>query len=473
MSERHPPGPHGEPFRDSLRHIRHDTLTAYLALHDRYGDVVRLPTRPRPLYLVRHPDAIQHILRDQASQYRKGHGFQSIADVQGQGLLTSEGDFWRQQRRLMQPVFRQRHVDGFHQVVSEEAEALVYGWRLAAHSGKPVNVTAWLHRLAFRVMGRTLLGLHPEHLDPIARRIEAIAAPLIQHLAADHLHHEHVLARLLAEVSTWLPTPRHKRFRRALHAYHDIAQHIVDTRRQTLSPDPEADSDLLSHLIRAHDAQAGLTPKQLWDDIITFIGAGVETSATALSWTWYVLARHPEVAERLHAEIDHRLGGRVPLPDDLNDLPYSRMILEETMRLYPPSAILPRQANAADQLATYTIPKDAVVLMSPYITHRHPDFWPDPECFDPERFTPARVADRHRFAYLPFGAGPRVCIGKPLALLEMHLTLAIIAQTYVLRLMPEHPVQPALGATLHPRGGLWMTVHERTATHVKRDTIST
>lgn len=457
MSGRHVPGPRGEQLRDSLSRLRCNALTASLALHTRYGDIVRLPMFPHPLYLVRHPDAVQHILRDQAQRYRKGDRFKSIATVQGQGLLTSEGNFWRQQRRLMQPVFRQRHVNGFHEVVCEEAQLLVDGWRRAAQSGEPVNLTAWLHRLAFRVVGRALLGLQPADLDPLARDIESIATPLLQRLASGRAPR----AKVLTWVQTWFPTRRTRRFRRALRAYHDIAQHIVDRRRQTMSSDPTADTDWLSRLIRVQDAETGLTPKQLRDEIITFIGAGVETSATALSWVWYLLAQHPAVTQCLQAEIDDRLGGRTPSLSDMGALPYSRMILDETMRLYPPSAILPRQSNAVDHLGAYTISKHAVVLMSQYVTHRHPDFWPDPERFDPERFTPARAAKQHRFAYFPFGAGPRVCIGKPLALLEMRLTLVTIAQTYRLQLIPECPVQPVLGATLQPRGGLWMTVHER------------
>jgi cytochrome P450 len=408
---------------------------------------------PHPLYLVRHPDSIQHVLRDQAQRYRKGKGFRSIAAVQGQGLLTSEGGIWRRQRRLMQPVFRQQHVHVFYDVVIEEARALVCGWRNAAQTGEPVHVSAWLRRLAFRVVGRALLGLHPEHLDPLARQIESIAAPLMQHFVSGSSRQ--VLP------PAWFPILRNRRFRRALRAYHDIAQHIIDLRRQTMSLDHVADTDLLCRLIRAHDAEAGLTSRQLRDEIITFIGAGVETSATALSWVCYLLAQHPEVNQRLQAAIDNRLAGRAPWPDDMAELPYSRMVLEETMRLYPPSAVLPRQANALDHIGDYTVPKHAVVLMSQYVTHRHPDFWPDPERFDPERFAPERAAQQHRFAYFPFGAGARACIGKPLALLEMQLTLVIIAQTYVLRLLPEHPVQPTLGTTLSPRGGLWMTVNER------------
>jgi cytochrome P450 len=353
----------------------------------------------------------------------------------------------------MQPVFRQRHVQVFYDVVMEEVQALMYAWQHAAQTGEPVHVSAWLHRLAFRVVGRALLGLHPEHLDPLARQIESIAAPLIHHLVSGSTR------QLWSPV--WFPISRNRHFRRSLHAYHEISQRIIDVRRQTMSRDHVADTDLLCHLIRAHDAEAGLTSRQLRDEIITFIGAGVETTATVLSWACYLLAQHHEVSQRLQAEIDNRLAGRVPLLGDIAELPYSRMILEETMRLYPPSAVLPRQAKALDHLGDYTVPKHTVVLMSQYVTHRHPDFWPDPERFDPERFTPERSAQQHRFAYFPFGAGPRACIGKPLALLEMQVTLIIMAQTYVLRLLPERPVRPVLGVTLHPRGGLWMTVHER------------
>ena len=456
MPHQRAPGPRGLQLRDSLKHIRYDALTAYLTLHDRYGDVVCLPRFPHPLYLVRHPDAIQHILRDQAEKYCKGKLFQPIASIQGQGLLTSEGEFWRQRRRLIQPAFRQRQVDLCFEVIAEEAQGLVAGWRSAARNGQPVHVTAWLHRLAFRVVGRTLLGLDPSILDDLARQIEAIAAPLMRHLTSGGMRQMYMPTWLTA----WTSQARH--FRRALAAYHHIAQAIVDQRRQTLSLDPEAKTDLLARLIHTHDASGASKPQQqLRDEIITFIGAGVETSATALSWALYGLAQHPEINQRLQAEIDARLAGRALRPNDLAQLPYSRTILDETLRLYPPSAVLPRQANTLDDVMGYKIPRHALVLISPYVTHRHPGFWVTPERFDPERFTEEAVAKRHRFAYLPFGAGPRVCIGKSLALLEMHVVLVSIAQAYELKRLPDRPVQPALGATLHPRDGLWMTVHPR------------
>ena len=225
--------------------------------------------------------------------------------------------------------------------------------------------------------------------------------------------------------------------------------------------DHTAAADWLALFITAcdDDTGEGMTEQQLRDEVITFIGAGVETSAQALSWTWYLLASYPEVADRVQAELRTVLGTRPPTPADLPHLSYCRMVLDEALRLYPPAAILPRQANAADVLGGYAVPKNAVVLMSQYVTHRHPDFWPEPERFCPERFNATQVAARHRFAYLPFGEGPRVCIGKPFALMEMQLALATIAQTYNLRLLAERPVVPHLATTLQPRDGLWMTVH--------------
>jgi cytochrome P450 len=220
---------------------------------------------------------------------------------------------------------------------------------------------------------------------------------------------------------------------------------------------------LLARLITAHDEASGddTTDQQLRDEVITLIGAGVETSAHALSWTWHLLAQHPDVIHQLQAELDAVIGARSPTLADLPQLPYSRMILDETLRLYPPSAILPRQANAADRIGAYRIPRHAVMMMSQYVTHRHPDFWPEPERFDPSRFDPTQTDVRHRFAYFPFGEGPRVCIGRSLALMEMHIMLATLAQVYTLHEIPGRVVQPELAATLRPRHGLWMTVHER------------
>ena len=451
----HAPGPRAGALWQSARRLQQQPLAEYVSLRHQFGDVVRLPLLPYPLYLLSHPQAVQHVLRDHASNYRKGILFRSIAALQGQGLLTSEGELWRRQRHLANPAFRQRHVALFASIMAEEAQAVVESWRSIARTGKPINVVAWMHRLTFRIVGRTLLGIAPAALDEVARQLQAVGEQIMPYLMTR-------LTRTWA-LPAWVPTPHRWRFRRAVRVYNTLAQQLLTMRRLALQHERAASTDLLAMLIAAGDTttDAGLTEPQLRDAVITFIGAGVETSAQVLSWTWYLLARHPEVAQRLRAELAGHLGTRLPTLEDLPSLAYGRMVLDEAMRLYPPAAILPRQANAADEVGGYAVPRNAVVLLSPYVTHRHPDFWPEPERFCPERFTTEQAAVRHRFAYFPFGEGMRQCIGKPFALMEMQLLLAVIAQAYSLRLVAERPTVPSLNTTLQPRDGLWMTIQAR------------
>jgi cytochrome P450 len=418
-----------------------------------FGDVVRLSTLPHPVYLLSHPDAAQYVLRDNADNYRKGVLFKPIAALQGQGLLTSEGEHWLRQRRLVQPAFHRRHMATFAEVMLDEARAVVREWHQAGQTGTPVNVAERMHRLTFNVVGRVVLGIAPDTLDAYSRQLKAIALQLLQHM--------NDRATKLWTLPGWIPTPRNRQFRRAIAVYDALVQQIISARRQALQSAPAA--DVLALLLAAGNdtAGVGMSDRQLRDEVITFIGAGAETAAHALSWTWYLLAQHPETARCVHAELDTVLGGRPPTLHDLPHLPYSRMVLDEALRLYPPSVVLPRQANTADQISGYAVPQDAIVVMSQYILHRHPDFWSAPEQFQPERFTPVQEARRHRFAYIPFGEGPRMCIGKAFAIMEMHLILATLAQVYTLQVVPEHPVVPALAVTLRPRDGLWMTVHVR------------
>lgn len=425
-------------------------LTTCLALRAEYGDVVRLSQLPYPLFLFSHPDAVQHILRDHASNYRKGILFRAIATLQGQGLLTSEGDLWRQQRRLVQPVFRPPHLARFASLMSEEIQDLVDHWRQMARQGKTLNIAGWMHRLAFRMMGRALLGIEPASLEPIGRRLEALGRQLFPYLSA--------AARRTSTFSLRAPLWRCMRVHRAVAAYHDLAQQLITARRQAMDGVDAAPDDLLAVLIAVCDTSSDikLTAQQLRDEVVTLIGAGVETSAQVLSWACYILARHPAVAQQVRHEVQAVVGARSPVAADLPRLVYSRMVLDEVMRLYPPSAVLPRQANADDIISGYAIPRNAVLLLSQYVTHRHPDFWSSPERFCPERFTPQHIATRHRFAYFPFGAGPRICIGKSFALMEMQLVLATIAQTFRLSLVSDRPLLPHLTTTLQPQGGLWL-----------------
>jgi cytochrome P450 len=260
-------------------------------------------------------------------------------------------------------------------------------------------------------------------------------------------------------LTTWsarVPTARRRRYRQALHRLEGTVWHIIDARRRS----PAGPHDLLALLLDAHDPETGerMPDRQLRDEVMTLFFAGHETTGLALTWTWYLLATHPGVAARLRGELATVLQGRAPTAQDLPDLRYTQMVILEALRLYPPSWILSRAPIADDVIAGYRIPAQATVLLSPYVTHRHPRFWEHPDRFDPERFAPERVADRPRFAYFPFSGGPRQCIGEPLALMEAQCILAMIAQRYHLALPPGHQVTPAAVLTLGPHGGLPMTV---------------
>ena len=423
-----------------------------VALRERYGDVARVSSFPAPTYLVSHPEGVQHVLRDNAANYRKGTFFRSIARLQGQGLLTSEGEDWQAQRRVAQPAFRQSdQAAAYGAVMTEEARDVADRWRNVARSQRPVNIAAWMHRLAFRIAGRALLGIEPADLDDLGRQLQGLGRQLKPLLASG--------AATPWTVPAWL-SPRRRRFRNAIDDYHAIAERLVSQRRAAGRGSRGREMNLLD-LLMAAAADGGVSNQPLRDQVITFIGAGVETAAQALGWVWYLLACHADASDRLKAELDAVLGDALPEPADLPRLACTRMVLDEALRLYPPAAVIPRQANAPDNIGGIKIGKNARVLVSPYVTHRHEAFWADPATFQPERFAPQREVARHRFAYLPFGAGPRACIGQHFALMEMHLALATLAQRYTLHLVPGCAVVAEMTTTLGPRGGLWMTVHER------------
>lgn len=439
------PGPRGAALATVRQHLSQDPLAAYLALQQQFGDVVRLALAPHPMYLLSHPDAVQHVLRDYPQHYRKGMFFQTIAALQGQGLLTSEGDLWRQQRRLLQPPLQPQQLAALAPVLVEEVQSIVQGWQQAARTGEPVNISAWMHRLTFRLMGRAVLGLPAAALDDLGRQLQTLGAQLFPHLG---------IASSGSSASTSSAA-----FQQAVAAYRDLARHVLSIRRHTLSDGPA--TDILAVLLQTGTRETAVSEQQICDEIITFIGAGTETSAQVLSWALYALALHPDVREEVQAEIASTVGKRLVTPDDLPELPYGRMVLEETMRLYPPAALLPRQANVADTICGYRIPQDSIVMLSPYVTHRHADFWPAPDVFQPQRFATEPLRRQQRFAYFPFGGGPRLCIGRSFALLEMHLALATFIQAYTFTLLPHKPVVPEFATTLRPRGGLWMMLQAR------------
>jgi cytochrome P450 len=410
--------------------------------------MVALPLGVRRAYLLAHPAHIQHVLQDQPDRYCKGDSVGRITLLFGQGLTTSEGVLWRRQRQLMQPLFQWQRLLVWTDIIVESAAAMLARWEPLATRSQPVELAAALRELTQGIMHQVLFG-------PDSRPIAEAAGQALM-TAVGQLDRR-VWAMLPAPL--WLPTRHNRRLYQALHtlkAYVDrqIAEHN--------RPESTAD-DLLARLLAARDDATGdrMSASQLRDEAVTLWVAGQTTVAAALAWTGYLLAQYPEAAHTLQVELDAVLGGRLPTPQDLPRLRYTRLVLEESLRLYPPTWVTARTPLAADEIGDHALPAHAVLLLSPYVLQRHPAFWEHPEQFDPERFTPARAVGRPRFAYCPFGGGPRRCIGQNLAMLEMLVVLAMMAQAYELRLVPGHPVEPEALITLRPRHGLLMTLRHR------------
>ncbi len=406
--------------RDLLR----NPLTFFLTLVRQYGDVVCYRPAPEPAYLVNHPDLIRHVLVDNSRNYTKDTYInQMFKRAVADGLLTSEGEAWRRQRRLMQPAFHHHRLKQLDRVITERTKLMLERWDHAYQRGESILISQEMATLTLSITTKILFGIDlGEEVQRIGMAVDMGGA--------------------------LLERPNHPRFREGLQIIEEIVDRIIAMRRNTKT----GESDLLSLLLEAQDPQngSGLQDHEVRHQTVTLLLAGYETTASALTWTWYLLAQHPEATEQLRQEAQTFLNGHIPQYADLENLPYARMVFEEALRLYPPAWILGRRAVAEDRLGDYTIPANAIVAISPYTIHRHPTFWEEPERFDPLRFSKERSASRHRFAYIPFGAGPRQCIGNHLALLEAGLILPMIAQHFVLTLDDDHPISPEVVFVLRP-----------------------
>lgn len=447
LPARRPPGPRARFPLGELPSLRRDVLSFMLRMQREHGDVVRVPLGPRALTLVFHPEGVKHLLQDAARNFTKQtRGFNVVRELLGQGLLTSEGDFWLRQRRLAQPAFHRQRIAGFARTMVEAAEALCAEWEGAPADGPVVpvvDVAGAMMKLTLRVAGLTLFSTD----------VSAGAAEVRQALDAV-LHFAN--ARILHPLSLprAVPTPAHRAANRASDVLDRVVRELVARRRREGGP---AD-DLLALLMEAQDEETGerMSDTQLRDEVMTLLLAGHETTANGLCWAFVLLSRHPEVRRRLEAELREVLGGRSPTAEDVPRLSYTRQVVDEVLRLYPPAWAMSRSPAEEDQVQGYRLPAGAYVLVSPWVTHRHPGLWENPEGFDPERFRPERAAALPRFAYFPFGGGPRQCIGNAFALMELTLVLAVLAQRFRLELVPGLAVTPEPTITLRPREGLRM-----------------
>jgi cytochrome P450 len=411
----------------------------------RYGDVVGMRFVFSPAYVIYHPDDVKHVLQENHFNYNKDlFTYHVLRPVVGNGLLTNDGDSWLHQRRLIQPAFHRKRLATYATLMGEATESMLSSWQMHENSDEPLDIAEEMMHLTLRIVGQALFSLD---LSQETSTVGQAVTTLVK-LMGDYVYAP------FPPIS--VPTPRNRHMQAAIHELNTVVSNIIKQRRE-LNTDT---GDLLSMLLSARDEETGegMSDQQARDEVMTLLLAGHETTANTLIWTWYLLSQHPEVESRLHSELATVLGGSAPTVEQLPELTYTSMVLQEVLRLYPPAWIISRKAIADDELRGYHIPKGSMVIISPYATHRHPDFWEQPEVFDPERFTPERVAARPHYAHFPFGGGPRLCIGSNFAVMEAQLILATVASRYQLRLMPEHPVVPEAKITLRPRYGMPMTV---------------
>ncbi|WP_106322674.1 cytochrome P450 [Actinoplanes italicus] len=424
--------------------MNRDRLALMSGAIGRYGDACRLPVGHKTLYIFNHPAYAKHVLADNADNYRKGIGLVHARRALGDGLLTSEGRLWREQRKVIQPAFQSRRIAQQADAVAAEGARLVD--RLRGHVGSgPVRLVDELTSLTLGVLGRTLLDADLHAFPDIGGDFAAVQDQAMFELST------------LSMVPMWIPLPHQVRFRRARRRLEGVVDRLV-AERHSRSGD---DEDVLSRLIRStsRESDPAVGRARLRDELVTLLLAGHETTASTLSWTLHLLDKHPEVWRRVHDEAAGVLGDRVPVHGDLHGLTYTTSVIQEAMRLYPPVWLLPRIANDADVVGGFRVPAGADVLVSPYTLHRDPRFWPEPDRFDPGRFTAGADTDRPRYAYIPFGAGPRFCVGSHLGMLEAVLVLAMICRDLRLAGVPGRPVVAEPMLSLRIRGGLPVTVH--------------
>ncbi len=439
-----PPGPRHLKALALLPRLKRDPLGTARHLASTYGDLVCSRIGAARTYVVFHPNHVEHVLQRNHRNYVKGFLIGRTKVLVGEGLFSSDGERWRRQRRLIQPAFHHQRLRPLIHIMTEEIGRTLDGWQFRGRSGEPFDLAAEMHRLTLEVVGRALFGTE------LAADAAGFGAAALQALGF-------VSERAMSAFPPPLivPTPRNLRFRRARRALDALVYRIVARRRAAAGNA----ADLLGLLLAARDEETGeaMSDRQLRDEVFTFVLAGHETTALALTWAWYLLGGHPAVDERLRGEVTTVLRQRTPGPEDLPALAYTRMVLEEAMRLFPPLWAFPRQAIAEDVLGGHRVARRGVIAVVPWLTHRLPAFWPHPERFEPERFAPERTRERPRWAYLPFGGGPRQCIGEDFAMTEAVLALAMTAQRYRVTLVPDRAVVPEVRTTLRPRSGLWVT----------------
>ncbi|MGA9995152.1 MAG: cytochrome P450 [Pyrinomonadaceae bacterium] len=440
-----PPGPKRTFLGVNFFNFRRNTLEYLQRVARSFGDVVYFKLGPQNAYFFNHPDYVKDVLVTHNQNFIKGRALQRSKRLLGEGLLTSEGEFHRRQRRLAQPAFHRGRVSSYALTMVDYAAGTRERWR----DGETLDISHEMMRLTLAIVGKTLFDADVEsEADEIGDALTSVMKLF------------NLLLVPFSELLEKFPFPQVRRFEKAKERLDSTIYRLIDERRKS----GRDHGDLLSMLLLAQDEEersGQMTDEQVRDEALTIFLAGHETTANALTWTWYLLSQHAEVETKLHAELDDVLGGRLPTADDVAQLKYTEMVLAEAMRLYPPAWAIGRLAVKECEIGGYTIPKGSLVLVSQYVTQRDARFFPEPERFDPERWTEQARETRPQYSYFPFGGGPRRCIGEGFAWMEGILLIATIAQTWRLRLAPDHKVEMQPVITLRPKHGMKMVVSKR------------
>jgi cytochrome P450 len=438
------PMPPADPVLGHLRRMRSDPFGFLTRCMGDYGDVVRLHFLRETVHLISHPDHIRYVLQKNWRRYdKRTRSTEMMALILGKGLVTSGGDEWMRQRKLAQPSFHTQKIGVFSAAMTRLAEQLAERWEGIAKRDEVIDVHDEMMGIAIRVLQETLFGLSS---DPESVRTVAEAVQYLEHVAFDRF-----VSRLTPPID-W-PTPVNRRFRSTLEVLDRILYRHIDSKRR--SPG----DDLLTMLMEVRDEEGKpLSDRELRDQIVTLLLAGYDTTAATLTWSLYLLSKHPESQRRMNEELRSVLGERAISIDDLPKLPYSRGVIQESMRLYPAVWLMKRRADTDDEIGGYHIPANSGVFVSPWVMHRHPAFWENPEGFDPTRFSKFKAVGHAIPGYLPFGDGPRICIGNAFALTEVQIIMATLVRRFRVELVPGHTASPTPLFAVAPKGGMPMRV---------------
>jgi cytochrome P450 len=438
------PGPRGHPVLGSIREIQRDNIQAFVDAWREYGDIVHF-RGPLTINLLVHPDYVQRVLRDNYANYpRPTFVADKLKSIVGEGLVAAESDRWAHARRNSQPAFHPDLITQSAQIFTESTAEMLEGWQTLAERGAAFDVKSEMMHLTLTNLGKALFKAN---WGEQVGKVEPIVA-----LALAHTH-----KRLTSPIDPQrFPLRSTRAFNAGLASLDEIIFGAINERRR----DTNGGSDLISILLQVEDPETGqrLTDAQVRDEVIGFFIAGHETVSSALSWTWYLLSQNPSSWRRMREEVDEVLGGRTPTAEDVPKLEYTTRVLLESMRLFPPIFVLMRCAKEDDEIGGYHVPAGSNIVLCAYVTHRHPDFWDNPEGFDPDRFTSERSAGLHRMAYFPFSGGPRKCIGNAFAMMQMPIVLAMVSQRFRVNLVPGEKPVPEPAISLRPRDPLMVTL---------------